>query len=62
MTAHIISSGRSCKRAVSELFLGCIDDFGRGDINIEYSVHRDNAENRWWLSLTSPNALVRALT
>ena len=60
MTPNNIGSGRSCERAVSELFLGYIDDFGRGDTDIEYFVHRDNAEGRRWLSLTGPDALVRA--
>jgi hypothetical protein len=60
MTAHFISSGRSCRRAVSELFLECVDGFCRGVVDFEHSVHRDESEDRRGLSLTIHIALVRA--
>jgi len=60
MTAHNIGSGRSCKRAVSELFLECAGGFFRGDIGFEHFIHRDNTENRRRLTLTIRIALVRA--
>ncbi len=61
MTANNISSGRSCERTVSELFMERIGGFGSGDFNIEYFIHGDNTENGWRLSLTIYSALVRAM-
>ena len=57
MTAHNIGSGRSCRRAVSELFLECVDGVCRGYIDFEYFVHGDNPEKCRRLTLTSYIAL-----
>jgi hypothetical protein len=47
MSAHIISSGRSCGRAVFNLFLERFDGYFCNSINPEYSVYGETFAKRY---------------
>ncbi len=59
MSAHNISSGRSCRGAGSDIFLECIDCPFGGSVDSEYFVCFDNTENCRRLTLTIHSALVQ---
>jgi hypothetical protein len=61
MTACIISSGRSCGRAVFKLFLERFDGYFGNIINPEYSVHGNDPEGRQRLRLTIRFVLVKGV-
>jgi len=58
MTAHIISSGRSCGRAVFNIFLECVGNFFGSNINPEYFIYGNYPEGRQRLKLIIHFALV----
>jgi len=59
MTACIISSGRSCGRAVFNLFLERFDGYFGNSINPEYFVYSNDTEGRQRLRMTIRFVLVK---
>lgn len=58
MTAHIISSGRSCGCDVLKLFLECVGGFIGSNITPEYFIYGKDPESCRRLKLTIHFALV----
>ena len=61
MTACIISSGRSCGRAVFNLFLERFDGYFGNSINPEYFVYGNDTEGRQRLRMTIRFVLVKGV-